>query len=52
MVAKNDITQDELTTGHVSDDYRKGFDAIDWSVKRVDCDGSQHGKEEDENEAQ
>lgn len=32
-MSTNDITGDKLKTKVTTDNYRNGFDAIDWSVK-------------------
>jgi hypothetical protein len=33
VVSKNDITGDSLSTKTTTDDYRSGYEGIDWSVK-------------------
>lgn len=33
MATKNDVTGDTLKSKITTDNYRSGFDAIDWSVK-------------------
>ena len=36
-MSKNDITGDNITTGEVSDDYRKNYDQIFGKNKPCDC---------------